>query len=147
MIKTKYIKIISFVVLTFALFVTINGTVPVLAQTTTSTSVYVGSYCTNFSSTLIADSKNLSDLIKFFTCLIEVSIVPLIIALGVAMFVWGVVKFIGNEQAAEREQGKQFMIWGIVGLAVIFSVWGLVNLLGNTFGVRNVIPQLPVNPS
>ena len=145
--KIHYIKVVSFVVLTLALFVSINGAVPVLAQSTTSSSVYGGTYCTGFSSSLISDSKDIGDVLKFFTCLIEVSIIPLIIALGVAMFVWGVVKFIGNEQAAEREQGKQFMVWGIVGLAVIFSVWGLVNLLGDTFHVRNVIPQLPVNPN
>lgn len=84
------------------------------------------------------------DLLDFFTCNISKSIVPLIFVLATAAFVWGVVQYVilGAEEEAVRAKGKQFMIWGIIALAVMVSVWGLVNVLTTTFGITNVIPQL-----
>ena len=132
----------------FLIFIGVSSLGPVLVQAAGASAAtgYTGTYCTGFTGT-VKTGGNISDLIQFFTCIIQVSIIPLIVAIGVILFVYGVVKFIGTDQPAEREQGKQFMIWGIVGLAVIFFVWGLVQILGDTFGVRNVIPQLPVNPN
>jgi hypothetical protein len=114
------------------------------SSSTTSGLAYTGSYCTGFTSTILLSSKNIGDLFHFVTCLIEVSIIPLMFAIAVLVFIYGVVKFIGTEESAEKEDGRQFMIWGIVALAVMFSIWGLVTILGNTFGVSNVIPQLPI---
>jgi hypothetical protein len=86
-----------------------------------------------------------ADLVKFVACFLQQTIVPLLFAAAIGVFVFGMVKFIGTQESSERESGKQFMLWGIIALAVMFSVWGLVSLLGDTFGIRNVIPQLPVN--
>jgi hypothetical protein len=62
------------------------------------------------------------------------------------MFVWGVVKFffINADEEAKRAQGKQYMIWGIIALAVMLSIWGLVSILGATFGIKtnSVLPQV-----
>jgi hypothetical protein len=61
------------------------------------------------------------------------------------MFVWGVVKFfiINSDEEAKREQGKQYMIWGIIALAVMLSVWGLVGILETTFGIKtSIFPQV-----
>ena len=106
---------------------------------------YTGTYCANFTSTIQLSSKSVADVLHFATCLIEVSIIPLLFAVAVLVFIYGVVKFISTEESAEKESGRQFMIWGIVALAVMFSVWGLVKILGSTFGVTNIIPQLPTN--
>ena len=84
-------------------------------------------------------------LAKFITCIINNSIIPLIFAIALVMFIWGAVKFfiINSDEEAQREQGKQFMIWGIIALTVMLSVWGLVALLGSTFGLKtNVLPQV-----
>mgnify|MGYP005615483479 FL=1 len=87
---------------------------------------------------------NIADFLNFFTCLISKSVIPLLIALAVIVFIWGVLKFIMNaEDSTKREEGRNFIIWGLVGLFVMVSIWGIVNILNNTFGVSNVIPQLP----
>lgn len=55
---------------------------------------------------------------------------------AIAMFFWGLVKFIssaGNE--ADREKGKQFILWGILAFVVIVSTWGLVWFLQQSTGV------------
>lgn len=64
-------------------------------------------------------------------------IVPVIFAIAFLVFAWGVIRYFflhgGNED--KRTEGKQFMLWGILGLALLFSVWGVVNLLLSTLGI------------
>ena len=68
---------------------------------------------------------------------INIIIVPSIIAIAFAVFVWGVVNyfFLHGADEGKRAEGRQFMFWGIIGMAVLFSVWGFVNLLLSTLGV------------
>lgn len=62
-------------------------------------------------------------------------VVPVLIALGVVYFVWGVVQYVvgGGEEA--KTKGKNTMIFGIIGLAVIIGLWGLVYIVLNTVGI------------
>ncbi len=84
--------------------------------------------------------------LNYFTCIISSSIIPLLFAVAVVMFVWGAIKFfiIEVDEESKREQGRQFMLWGIIALAVMISMWGLVNILTTTFEVkdRSFIPQV-----
>jgi len=93
--------------------------------------------------TLIANPK-LQDLLGYVTCIISKSIIPLIFALAIVLFVWGVVQYVINDnEEAKKARGRQFMIWGIIGITVMVSVWGLVGILGNTFGIdTKFVPQL-----
>ena len=89
--------------------------------------------------------KNFQGVLGYFTCIINDSVIPFLFALAIVMFIWGAVKFfiINSDEEAKREQGKQFMIWGIIALAIMLSVWGLVGILTSTFGVRgNVLPRV-----
>ncbi|MEK7569646.1 MAG: pilin [Patescibacteria group bacterium] len=66
------------------------------------------------------------------------AILPFLVAVGVILFVWGVLQYVigGDEEA--KKKGRTKMIYGIIGLAVIIALWGLVKILTNTFGLRNV---------
>ncbi len=101
-----------------------------------------GGYCKDAPA---APFKNVTEVLKYLTCLILQSVIPLLFAVALAVFVWGTVKFIQASDSAEKEQGRQFMLWGVIALAVMLSVWSLTAVLNNTFGLRTVIPQLPVN--
>ena len=91
----------------------------------------------------LASNPKVGNLINYVTCLINKSVIPLIAALAVAMFMWGVVQYVINsDEEAKKAKGKEFMIWGIIGLAVMIGVWGLVKILGTTFGIEYAIPQL-----
>jgi len=64
-------------------------------------------------------------------------VVPVIFALAFLVFVYGMVKYFilhGGEDT-KRAEGRQFILWGLIGLVVLFSVWGFVNLLLSTLGI------------
>ena len=68
---------------------------------------------------------------------INTIVIPTILALAFGVFIWGVVNhfFFQGADERKREEGRQFIFWGILGMAVLFSVWGFVNLLLSTLGV------------
>jgi hypothetical protein len=124
--------IVNLVVNTFGLSSTTAPTFTPVAGT--------GSGCS-----AITSSSTFQNVLCYLTGIINNSIIPLIFALATAMFVWGVVNFliINSGEEAKREQGKQFMIWGVIALAVMLSVWGLVGILGTTFGLTvNALPHV-----
>ncbi len=102
-------------------------------------------------STAYQTAGGLEGLVNYLGCILVRSVVPLLFALAFVVFIWGVVQFIMNSSdEAKRAQGKQFMVWGIIGLFVMFSVWGLVLILGKTLNTQQgntlFIPSLPPQP-
>ena len=69
--------------------------------------------------------------------LFDTVVVPVLFALAFLTFIWGVVKyfFLDGGDEVKREEGKKFVLWGLLGLVVLFSVWGFVNLLLSTLGI------------
>ncbi|HUY05265.1 MAG TPA: hypothetical protein VMV62_00915 [Candidatus Paceibacterota bacterium] len=64
-------------------------------------------------------------------------VVPIIFTLAFAAFIWGIVNyfFLHGGEETKREEGKEFILWSIIGIVVLFSVWGFVNLLLSTLGI------------
>ncbi|OGI76206.1 hypothetical protein A3C67_03250 [Candidatus Nomurabacteria bacterium RIFCSPHIGHO2_02_FULL_42_19] len=63
------------------------------------------------------------------------SVLPILLALGVVYFVWGVVQYVIGDSEEVKEKGKNHIIYGIIGLVVIIGLWGLVYIVANTFGL------------
>ena len=63
------------------------------------------------------------------------TIIPVLVALGVVYFVWGVITYVIASDEEAKKSGRDRMIYGIIGLAVIIGLWGLVGILGNTFNI------------
>lgn len=89
---------------------------------------------------------NLEVLLRSIGRLISIAL-PIVVALALLAFFWGLVKFIfgGEEKKAE---GKHLMIWGIVALFIMVAVWGIVRFIGNALGVSPeatapVVPTVP----
>lgn len=76
------------------------------------------------------------------------SVVPVLIALGVVFFVWGVITYVISNDEEAKKKGRDRIIYGLIGLAVIIGMWGLVGLLKNTFGLNNTqtydLPTVPI---
>lgn len=70
-------------------------------------------------------------------------LIPLLIAIGLLVFLWGMAKFILHaEEDEKREEGRQLMMWGAIGLFVMVSFWGLTKILLGTFGFEFRFPRL-----
>lgn len=75
-------------------------------------------------------------------------VVPLLFALAIAYFFWGVIKFIRSAgDPKEAAAGKSIMIYGVIAIAVMASIYGLVGWLQNTLNVTGggtiQLPTLP----
>ncbi len=70
-----------------------------------------------------------AQLVEKLVVLIDSAVIPLLYALAFIFFLIGMVRFfyLGGEE--QRQKGKQFMLWSIIGMVVLFSVWGIVRLL------------------
>ena len=66
-------------------------------------------------------------------------LVPVLISLTILIFIWGIIKYM-REDGKEREDGKKYMFWGVIGIFVMVSVWGLVAILQNTFDLNSSTP-------
>ena len=114
------------------------GLAPVmaLAQTTGGTpSVCTGGTITTVQGVLCKFSEILG------------AVVPVLVALGVVYFIWGVISYVIGSDEEAKKKGRDRIIYGIIGLAVIVGVWGLVTILNNTFGLGNVRQiQFPTVP-
>ncbi|MHB8709983.1 MAG: hypothetical protein ACYC6X_00285 [Minisyncoccota bacterium] len=64
-------------------------------------------------------------------------VVPIIFTLVFIIFIWGVVNyfFIHGGEEGKREEGRTFILWGVIGIVVLFSIWGIVNILLSTLGI------------
>lgn len=59
-------------------------------------------------------------------------LIGLIIAVALMVFIVGVIEFIaGAANDEKRSNGKQHMVWGIIGLFIMVSVFGIIQVLMN----------------
>lgn len=67
---------------------------------------------------------------------------PLILflfALALAYFLFGVLKFITNQENEEKKtEGKQHMLWGIIGLTIMMGVFTIMNIVLRTLNIDDI---------
>ncbi len=88
---------------------------------------------------------SVAEMFHLFGCILSAAVLPLLVTLAIVIFIIGIVKYIAKaDEAKEREEGRKFMIYGIVALFVMVSIWGLVGIIQGTFGLGTnvLIPQL-----
>ena len=88
---------------------------------------------------LLDQNTDLSKLIDNIKGILN-TIIPLLIGLAVVFFLYGVMVFIIKSSAGNadgRKEGINFMIFGVIGIAVMVSVWGLVNFVTATLGTSS----------
>lgn len=127
--------IVNFVVNTFLPDGAQSIAVPVLVPT--STSALSANTCN------LPSSPKFQDITAFITCNIQNFIIPLIFALSMLFFLWGVFQYVISDSEEAKTKGRDHMIWGVIALTVMLSIWGIVGVLGDTFGLNtNFLPSL-----
>ncbi|MCX6757576.1 MAG: pilin [Candidatus Nomurabacteria bacterium] len=80
------------------------------------------------------NSAGLGDVLCRISVLLA-TIMPILVALGVVYFVWGVITYmIANDEEAKK-RGRNMVIYGLIALVIIVSIWGLVSILKTTLGI------------
>jgi|SRR5581483_3670281 len=77
-------------------------------------------------------------------------VIPIIFALAIIFFFWGLVQFIrGAGDPKKRDEGRGIMIYGIIAIAIMILIYGIVNYLAGTLGIQPTttpgggLPQVP----
>jgi hypothetical protein len=81
---------------------------------------------------------------------IVATLIPLMIALALVAFFWGLVKYLYAAKGDPKggDAAKQLMIWGLVALFVMVSVWGIITLAQQALGVSgNTTVPIPMVPT
>lgn len=60
---------------------------------------------------------------------VDSSVIPVLYALLFLLFVFGIFRYFFTGGEENRQQGRSFLLWTIIGFVAVFSVWGIVNLL------------------
>lgn len=83
--------------------------------------------------------NNISDVGSFIINTINNIIVPVIFAIAFIVFLWGAFQtfIMGANDEKVKDNGKNLMLWGLIGFFVMVSVWGLVNILTGTVSFGN----------
>ncbi len=94
---------------------------------------------------------NIGNTFRAILDFINTILVPTIFALAFLVFIWGVFKtfIMGGHDEEKQSEGKQLMIYAIIGFVVMVSVWGIVNLVAGGFGLNTDagLQQIPRGPT
>jgi len=92
----------------------------------------------------VSHAATITSLQGFATTLVDLinkGVVPLLMGVALVQFLWGLAGLLSDSK--KKDEAKERMIWGIVGLFVMVSVWGIVNLLVNSFNLGNTQVTIP----
>lgn len=93
-----------------------------------------------WSSPIFASAAGLSNLIDASFGIVTGVLTPLAFALCLFYFFWGMAKYVrtGASSPDAAKEGKNIMIWGVVGLFVAVTIWGIVSFIRGELRVPEI---------
>lgn len=87
----------------------------------------------------VGEFKELKDFFTGLTNLMNDVLIPAIFALGFLVFIWGMYKtfILGGSDEEKQGEGRQLMMYAVIGFVVMVSLWGIVNLIANSLNMRD----------
>jgi len=65
--------------------------------------------------------------------------IRILFALAFLIFIWGIIQYTLKRDSIEaKEQGRQHIMWGLVGLAIMTSVFFILRVVTRTLGIDEV---------
>ena len=59
--------------------------------------------------------------------------ISLLFVIATLVFLWGIIRYvIAGEDEEKLKEGRQYIIYGLIGLAVMLAVWGIVGAVVKT---------------
>ncbi len=97
---------------------------------------------------LMALAATINDMVRT-TRDITNTIVPLFMVVAVAVFLWGIIRYITSAGDEEKQKAARgYIIYGLIGIFVMVAFWGIIQVVASTFGVTTggTIPAPFFNP-
>lgn len=91
-----------------------------------------------------APVRSLAGLINLVLCTLQ-SLMPIFFVVALLFFLYSAIQFIRAEDKT-RDEARNKLLYGLVGLFAMTAVWGLVGVLSGTFNLTNTMPNLPSYP-
>jgi hypothetical protein len=92
--------------------------------------------------------RDIFQFVVYITLFIDRFLVPLIFTIAFIVFIWGVFNYfiLGGANQEKREEGKKFVMYGLIGFVIMVAIWGIVILLANSTGLDpNSRPRIPTS--
>jgi len=83
----------------------------------------------------MATAQTIRTIVQDLTSFVSL-LIPILTAAALLVFIAGLAEYTfqaGDESAVEN--GKNRMIWGVVGLLLISTIWAVVQLVGGSIGI------------
>jgi hypothetical protein len=78
-------------------------------------------------------------------------LIPLVFGIALLVFIWGIFNYfiLGGHEEEKREEGRQLMLYSIIGFVVMVSIFGIVNMIANGLGFssQDTIQNIPNVPT
>lgn len=83
------------------------------------------------------DLGPLGNVFESFIAFINNTLIPLVFALALLMFFYGIFKYfiLGGGDEGNRAEGRQLMLWAIIGFVVMASIYGIVAIISSGLGI------------
>ncbi len=86
---------------------------------------------------LFAYADSVDDLLFKLNAKIINPLIELAFIVALVVFLWGVTDYIrGAANEKKREEGRQHMLWGVIGFVIMFGVFGIITILTRTLGIN-----------
>jgi len=100
----------------------------------------------------LAQFGEINSFLNDISTFINGTLIPLVFAVALLVFIYGVFQYfiLGGGDEGKREEGRQLMLYAIVGFVVMVSIFGIVNLIAGGLGfsddedIQN-IPNVPIS--
>ncbi len=95
------------------------------------------------------DFGGVGGIFRSATVFINTTLIPLVFALALLVFFYGIFKYfiLGGGDSDSRAEGRQLMLWAIIGFVVMASLYGIIGLVQNGLGIGGGNPPvLPTAP-
>ena len=72
--------------------------------------------------------------------------IRLVFAAGFLVFLWGLVQFLlASREGKIDNEGKQHMLWGVIGMFIMVAVGGILTMITSTFGIDSTGNSIPTS--
>lgn len=100
---------------------------------------------------VVALAQEFGEIDTFFgkiTTFINNTLIPLVFAVALLMFIWGMFWYFIAKNDTDKEKGKSLAIWAIVAFVLMVSIWGIVNLIAGGLGFSGeTVQNIPTAPT